>query len=407
MISLGKSIVESLCKFLIMRFYLLILCCTILTKANGQKQVKLSGTLGKFKSGKVFLAPIIDDANYYSDYRALSSPVIDGQFSFDRKVSDSVPQAYFLIYINDTLRLETGMMLLEAKDQNVFVDSLNLYVYPRVQDSKEQKELIDDYSKIFQSIVRRSNQYYSQLDRISLKYKNEIPTDSLLEMRYVKESISRDADSIFSLYIEKHRESYVSIWKLIDRVKLLGYKSRYEIDFMGLDASVRESRIGQALVTEMAKLKVLSRGSVFPEMNIQTIDKKSAFSISGYRGKLVLVEFWFHNCGPCIAQFGSLQNLYRKYKKEDFEIVAISTDKSADLMKLSSVLADKKYSWLNLWDENGKYATSFLINSFPTNYLVNESGVIVDVNVPPYLVEQYIRDFISKRIYFSNPYEPK
>lgn len=50
---------------------------------------------------------------------------------------------------------------------------------------------------------------------------------------------------------------------------------------------------------------------------------KTPFTLSDYKGKYVLVNFWAHWCGPCVKEFPAMQNLYDELKDEGFEIVAV------------------------------------------------------------------------------------
>jgi cytochrome c biogenesis protein CcmG/thiol:disulfide interchange protein DsbE len=51
-------------------------------------------------------------------------------------------------------------------------------------------------------------------------------------------------------------------------------------------------------------------------------------SFSDYRGKLVLVDFWATWCMPCRRSIPALNELYREYSPQGFEIVGISLDRT-------------------------------------------------------------------------------
>lgn len=51
-------------------------------------------------------------------------------------------------------------------------------------------------------------------------------------------------------------------------------------------------------------------------------------------GKVTFFNFWFESCAPCVAEFGALDDLYRKYKDNpDFRFVTFSTDRPEDIKK--------------------------------------------------------------------------
>ena len=142
-------------------------------------------------------------------------------------------------------------------------------------------------------------------------------------------------------------------------------------------------------------------------MKLKSLENKALeFNIDTFKSKLVLVDFWFSNCGPCISQFPSLIEIYKKYKYENFEIVSISSDRLEKYENLQRVSALNKLPWLNLWDENGVICDELSIRSFPTNLLINENGIIIRRNISTTELRELIADNLVRKTYFANSYEP-
>lgn len=100
-----------------------------------------------------------------------------------------------------------------------------------------------------------------------------------------------------------------------------------------------------------------------------------AVELASFRGKYVLIDFWASWCGPCIASFPKLKEVYEQYKNKGFEIVGISTDKSESAWHT----AVKKYlnPWPQLRDTQNIANKYFAVKVLPTTYLIDPDGKII------------------------------
>ncbi|MCW8963307.1 MAG: TlpA family protein disulfide reductase [Gammaproteobacteria bacterium] len=97
--------------------------------------------------------------------------------------------------------------------------------------------------------------------------------------------------------------------------------------------------------------------------------------LSGYRGKVVLVNFWATWCPPCIEELPSLQRLLELYEGKDFTILTIDVGEPAELIRpfLSQVGVN---DLTVLLDADGTTHKDWNIYVFPTNFLLDQSGKI-------------------------------
>lgn len=127
-----------------------------------------------------------------------------------------------------------------------------------------------------------------------------------------------------------------------------------------------------------AALKV---GAVFPDFAEKDMTG-APLSISRFKGKVVLVDFWAVWCGPCVAELPNVLAAYEKYHAKGLEIVGISLDQSEE--KLKAFLAEKKMTWPQYFDGKGwenKLAQQYGIKSIPATFLLDREGRIVAKNL--------------------------
>ncbi|MCD8041551.1 MAG: TlpA family protein disulfide reductase [Tannerellaceae bacterium] len=120
---------------------------------------------------------------------------------------------------------------------------------------------------------------------------------------------------------------------------------------------------------------------MFPLFNCQNTNNENLSSHIFQKNKFILVDFWFSRCGPCLVQFSRMRDLYQQYSDKGFEIVGISVDQIKDEKNWEEVIAGEKLVWKQYWDKNGTESKRFSINVFPTTFLIDSTGKIIDKNI--------------------------
>lgn len=123
-----------------------------------------------------------------------------------------------------------------------------------------------------------------------------------------------------------------------------------------------------------AKVKV---GEVAPDITLDTPEGEKV-SLSDFRGKYVLVDFWASWCKPCRAENPNVVRVYNKYKSKGFEILGVSLDRARD--PWLKAIKDDGLEWphisdLGFW--NSKAAQDYGVKSIPYTVLVDKEGKVI------------------------------
>ncbi len=113
------------------------------------------------------------------------------------------------------------------------------------------------------------------------------------------------------------------------------FKNAYQLSVLdsnfGFDIMKKETIQNQK--TEVKHEAKLADASQKYDIPLQTI-ANSTIKLSDYKGKYLLLDFWFINCPPCMRGVPNMDSIYERYKHKDFQLIAINPfDKELDGLK--------------------------------------------------------------------------
>ncbi|WP_455369762.1 peroxiredoxin family protein [[Eubacterium] cellulosolvens] len=102
----------------------------------------------------------------------------------------------------------------------------------------------------------------------------------------------------------------------------------------------------------------------------------NTFSLSDFKGKVVVLEFFASKCGPCKPQLMELREIRSSYPEDQVKIISISFDPRADTDQILRDLAKNvSATWIMARDTIG-IADVYGADMAPTTYLIDKEGNI-------------------------------
>jgi thiol-disulfide isomerase/thioredoxin len=116
-----------------------------------------------------------------------------------------------------------------------------------------------------------------------------------------------------------------------------------------------------------------SENEGFATLKTTTFDGK-IFDLKEKKGKVVIINFWAKWCGYCRQEMPILDELYKKYKSSNLEIIGISVD-----YKRSRIAAEKmaaQFSYPNSIIHDAKEISFEEPNTIPKSYVIDKEGKV-------------------------------
>lgn len=128
----------------------------------------------------------------------------------------------------------------------------------------------------------------------------------------------------------------------------------------------------------IANLKNYAIGDSFIKFTLPNVQGEKVH-MKSFLGKIVLVDFWASSCKPCREKHPKLVELKKRFDNHNFDIISISTDNN-QTQWLKAIDKDK-LTWTNLLDYKEGVTNELGIQAIPFNYLIDEKGDILGINV--------------------------
>ena len=127
-----------------------------------------------------------------------------------------------------------------------------------------------------------------------------------------------------------------------------------------------------------------------PEFSLKDVDGRTV-SLSEYKGKVVLLNFWATWCGPCKIEIPWFIEFEQKYKDKGFAVLGIAMDEEG-LEVVKPYLGQSKVNYRILLGNDSVATLYGGVDSLPTSFVLDQEGKIAATHVGLVSKSEYEND---------------
>ncbi len=128
-------------------------------------------------------------------------------------------------------------------------------------------------------------------------------------------------------------------------------------------------------------------GSPAPEFQLENLSGVTQ-SLEGYRGKVVLLNFWATWCEPCTKEMPAMQTTHENLQDQGFVILAIN--ELEDIKKVREHILEYQHTFDVLLDPDNQVANMYGVVGLPVSVFIDKTGHVRKVVKGGLLTEQSI-----------------
>ena len=242
-----------------------------------------------------------------------------------------------------------------------------------------------DYDVKGSKLMEDITAYSSTIRPIQQEYMSLVSRDSNISPEQLQEQLKRYDDAvkkfvadnpnspaipfvITDLSGDDFKAAYDNMTPEAKKSILMPFAEAYNKDVEQMQSQRDEEEARQA---EVASGKITAPGFTLPDLDGKMV------SLSDFKGKWVVLDFWGSWCGWCVKGFPALKEAYKKYGDR---LVVIGIDCNESEEDWREGVRKHELPWLNLYNGSDRALyEAYQITGFPTKAIINPEGKLVDL----------------------------
>lgn len=357
-----------------------------------QKSVILSGTLKNMKKSEVLLF------NKKAEMLRSSSPdtikVTNGTFKFELETNDVTTATFSLVDLEQekkdqalgelAMYTERGtrgsfQFFIRPGSVVIFTMDANDFSSPEMGGNLQiNKDLVVFYRNM-KEIQMEGRATRAQM----LKYANDKMSGAFDQASQERLGHFEKLLKIQSQWMLSNYDNEYAMYLISNRSTSNETGSDLKAIYEKFSDRVKASDSGKKLKAEIDRLMISDPGVKAPNFTLKDVRTGKEISLSDYKGRYILLDFWGSWCSPCRRSHPELREKYSKYKGAQFEILGLAQDKTDEIIIEAATEDDIPWPQVRLTEqrEGQRNVTDlFGVRFYPTKILVGPDGVIIARN---------------------------
>lgn len=240
----------------------------------------------------------------------------------------------------------------------------------------KNNDVNEEYKQLMRPLEKRDNE---------LEVRDTAATEAqkgsatfLKDLQLQNKALQEEEDAVQKNFIKTHPSALVSLNVLY----YYAYYSPYEevkVLYDGLSSSIRNSQQGVEYAAELKRMQTVSVGKRAPDFTLPDTSGQE-ISLSSFKGKYVLVDFWASWCPLCREANPDIVKAYNQFKNKNFTILGVSLDKAGDKSTWMKAIRHDNLTWtqvseLKSWQSS--VVSLYHLTALPQNFLLDPDGKII------------------------------